>query len=120
MQATRRQTPFPDLSGEADVCGMLSTLCLYDNWLGPYHPQTLYLLAQAGRACWQAGFCDYARPLLERAVRDMGRYLAPDTELRRRALSDLGDLLAAVGDYERSNAIRNELLRLESSIAILQ
>jgi hypothetical protein len=106
------------ITGEADLQGMLSILCLYDNWLGPYHPQTLRLLAQAGSACWQAGFCDYARPLLERAVRDMGRYLVQDTELRVRALSDLGDLLASVGEYERSAALRTELARLEKHSSI--
>lgn len=105
-------------TGDADVRGMLSTLCFYDNWLGPYHPQTLKLLAQTGRACWQAGFCDYARPLLERAVRDIGRFLPQDSELRLRALSDLGDLLASMGDYEGSEALRTELARSERRSSI--
>jgi hypothetical protein len=108
------------ITGEADLQGMLSTLCLYDNWLGPYHPQTLRLLAQAGSACWRAGFCDYARPLLERAVRDIGRYLLQDTELQVNALSDLGDLLASVGEYERSAALRAELAQLAKRASVVQ
>jgi hypothetical protein len=61
-----------------ELPSMLATLCSYECFLGPYHPQTLRLLAQVAIAHGQAGESGYARMLLERAVRDLGRYLARD------------------------------------------
>jgi hypothetical protein len=43
-------------------------------------------------ALWQAGE-PQARPLLERAIRDLGRHLGTDRELRLRAIAALRDLL---------------------------
>ena len=49
----------------ADLPSMLATLYSYESWLGPYHPQTLRLMAQVAIGYWQAGEAAYARPLLE-------------------------------------------------------
>lgn len=105
---------------QAELPGMLATLCFYDNWLGPCHPQTLRLTVMVADACWQAGLFDYARPLLERAVRDIGRYLGPDHDLRLRAMAALHDLHAAQGDYEEAGTLQTELLRHKRRTTVLQ
>ena len=93
-----------------DLPSMLSTLCSYENLFGPYHPCTLRLTAEAGLAFWHYGECAYARPLLERAIRDLGRFLGREHEARLRAIVGLRDLLLNEGDYERAQAIQAELL----------
>ena len=75
-----------------ELPSMLATLCSYENCFGPYHPQTLRLMTMVALALWQAGE-PQARPLLERAIRDLGRHLETDRELRLRAIAALRDLL---------------------------
>ena len=88
---------------------MLATLCQYESMLGPYHPQTLCLLTQVAGAYLQEGKWHYARPLLERAVRDTGKYLGHAHDLRLRAIAGLRDLAAAQGEYDRAEALEAEL-----------
>jgi len=95
------------------IPGMLATLCSYEAWLGPYHPQTLSLLTQVGIAYWQAGDARAALPVLEGAVRDLGGHLRPDHELRMQALAALRDLLMATRDWDRAAAVQSELLRCQ-------
>jgi hypothetical protein len=97
----------------AELPSMLATLCSYECFLGPYHPQTLGLMAQVAIAHWQAGENQRARILLERAVRDLGRYLDRAHDLRLRALSSLRDLLLAQSDYERAGAVQAEILECQ-------
>jgi eukaryotic-like serine/threonine-protein kinase len=97
----------------AEFPGMLATLCSYEQCFGPYHPQTLSLTAQLAIAFWRAGETGYARPLLERSVRDLGRYLGREQELRVQALAALRDLLLAKGDYGRAGAIQSEILECQ-------
>jgi hypothetical protein len=92
---------------------MLATLCWYESWLGPYHPQTLRLMAQVAIAYWQAGEAGHARPLLERAIRDLRRYGGPDQDLRLRAMAVLRDLFVAQRDFERAGAAQRELLECQ-------
>ena len=94
----------------AELPSMLATLCSYECLLGPYHPQTLGLMAHVAIAHWQAGENHRARILLERAVRDLGRYLGRDHDLRLGALATLRDLLLDQRDYERAGAIQAEIL----------
>jgi tetratricopeptide repeat protein len=94
--------------------GMLATLCSYESLFGPYHPQTLCLMTQVANAYSQAGEFDCARPLLERAVRDVGRYLGRDHDLRLRAIVTLRDLFIAQRDYERAGVVQNELLECQT------
>jgi hypothetical protein len=89
---------------------MLATLCSYENWFGPYHPQTLHLMAEVGIACWHAGEPLYARPLLERAVRDLGRHLGADHDLRLRVLATLRDLFLGESDSERAASVQKEIV----------
>lgn len=96
-----------------DLPSMLSTLCSYENLFGPYHPQTLHLMVGAGLAFWHYGECTYARPLLERAVRDLGRHLGREHEARLSAITALRDLLLSLGDYERAQAAQMELLECQ-------
>ena len=74
---------------------MVATLCWYDSFFGPYHPQTLCLMAQVAFAYWQVGEPDHARPMLERAVKDLGRFLGREDGIRLRAIATLRDLLVA-------------------------
>ncbi len=92
---------------------MVATLCSYESWFGPYHPQTLCLMTQVAIAYWQAGE-PQARPLLERVVWDLGRHLGADHALRLRALAALGDLLVAERDFERSASVQRELLECQT------
>jgi len=96
-----------------ELPGMLATLCSYEGWLGPYHPQTLCLMAQVANAYWQAGQLDHARPLLERVARDVNRSLGRDHDLRLRAIATLRDLFVAQRDYERAGAAQSELLECQ-------
>jgi hypothetical protein len=98
---------------QTELPGMLATLCSYENLFGPYHPQTLRLMAEIANAYWQAGELGHARPLLERAVRDLGRHLGTGHDLRLRALAALRDLFVAQGDYERAGAAQRELLECQ-------
>jgi hypothetical protein len=98
----------------AALPSMLATLCSYENLFGPYHPQTLGLTVQVANAFWQTGEPDHARPLLERVVRDVGRYLAWDHDLRLRAMATLKDLLVSQQDYERARVVQRELLECQT------
>jgi hypothetical protein len=94
----------------ADLPSMLATLCSYEGLFGPYAPQTLCLMAQVGNACSQAGEFEYARYLLEKVVRDVGRYLGQDHNLRLRAIAALRDIFVAQRDYKRAGMILEQLL----------
>jgi hypothetical protein len=100
-------------SDQNELPGMLATLCSYENFFGPYHPQTLLLMVEVANACRQAGELSYARPLLERAVRDLGRFLGTEQVLRLRAIAALRDLFIAQRDYERAGASQRELLEYQ-------
>jgi hypothetical protein len=97
----------------AELASMLATLCSYENGFGPYHPQTLCLMVQVASAYWQAGEPGRARPLLERVVRDLGRFLDRDHDLRLRALATLRDLLVAQRDFGRAASVQTELLECQ-------
>jgi hypothetical protein len=93
---------------------MLATLCSYESRFGPYHPQTLCLMTRLGAAYWQAGEPRRARPLLERAVRDLGRHLGESHDLRLRALATLRDLFVAQGEYSRAASIQKEVFECQA------
>jgi hypothetical protein len=97
----------------SELPSMLATLCSYESWLGPYYFQTLRLMAQVAVGYWQAGEPGRARSLLERVVRDVGRYLGRDHDLRLGAIAALRDILAAQHDYERAGAVQRELLECQ-------
>ena len=107
------QTPGMCRIERNDLPSMLSTLCSYENLFGPYHPHTLRLMTEAGLAFWHFGECEYARPLLERAVRDLGRYLGREHEARLRAITALRDLLLSQGNYEQAREIQIELFECQ-------
>lgn len=88
---------------------MLATLSSYEDLFGPYHPNTLRLLTEAGVACWRCRETEYARRLLERAVGDIGRHLSLEHEARVRALATLRHLLVEQCDYERAGVVQREL-----------
>jgi hypothetical protein len=96
-----------------ELPGMLATLASYEGLFGPHDPQTLRLLAHIAVACLQIGETAYARLLLERAVRDMGRYLARDHELRIGTIEALRTLLIAQQEYGRAALVHKELLECQ-------
>jgi hypothetical protein len=98
------------MAAVTEIPGMLATLCCWENWLGPYHPNTLRLSVELGIALWQGGDPARARPLLERAVRDLGRCLGRDHKLRLQALAALYDVLTEQLEYTAAEAVRHELL----------
>ncbi len=92
-----------------DLPSMLATLCSYEDRFGRYHSQTLILMTQLGVAYWQAGQFDRARPLLERAARDLARNFGRECDARLQALTALQDLYSTECDFDRAEAIRREL-----------
>ena len=97
----------------AELPSMLATLCYYDSQFGPYHPHTLRLMGQVADAYWQAGELDRARPLLQRVIKDVGRCLSRDHELRLKAIASLRDLLVVQGDHDSAAAVQRELLECQ-------
>ena len=93
---------------------MLATLCWYENWLGPYHPRTLSLMAQVGDVsrkrknlrlparCWSA------------SSRDGDRHLGRAHELRLEAMTALRDLLLAMNEFESAVRIQGEILECQA------
>jgi hypothetical protein len=92
------------------IPAMLATLCSYECQFGPYHPQTLGLMTNVAIAYWEAGEIPYARPMLERAVMDLGRHVGRNHDLRLRAIATLKDILLAQRDYNGAVAVEKELL----------
>ena len=94
----------------AEIPSMVATLCSYESLLGPYHPQTLTLMTEVVVACWHQGELSIARHLLERAIRDLGRNLGRDHDLRLRALAAMRDLLLRQSDYGQAGAYQRGVL----------
>jgi hypothetical protein len=104
----RQKSPNP-----GELSSMLATLCSYEERFGPHHPQTLILMTQLGVAYSLAGQPDRARVLLERAVRDLARYIGPDCDARLQAMTALRDLYSAECGFERAGAIHREDINCE-------
>jgi hypothetical protein len=82
----------------SDLPAMRATLCSYENWFGPYHPNTLRMLVEAGVAHAEHGELGTARRLFEHAIRDLGRTLGWEHDLRLRAMGALREVCARQGD----------------------
>lgn len=108
------ETLAPQAAPPAELASMLATLCWYENWLGPYHPRTLSLMAQVGDVCSKAQEFAIARPLLERVVRDGDRHLGRAHELRLEAMTALRDLLLAMNEFESAVRIQGEILECQA------
>jgi hypothetical protein len=96
-----------------ELPSMIATLFSYESWFGPYHPQTLRLMTEIGVACCKHGEIGPGRGLLERTIRDVGKYLGFDHELRFRALTALRDLFVRQGETENASAIQKEILQCQ-------
>ena len=53
-------------------------------------------------------------------MRDIGRHLGPNHDLRLTAMAALRDLLTAQGDYEEAVAVQNDLAAHEKRASLLQ
>jgi hypothetical protein len=71
-------------------------------------------MVEVGEALRENGERDRARPLLERAVRDLGRFLGRDHDPRLRAIASLRDLLIAEYDYQRAALFQRELMECQT------
>jgi hypothetical protein len=94
----------------SELAGMLATLCSYESFFGPFHPQTLMLTAALAAAYRQAGEANRARRLLEKVIADSARYLGPEHAARLAAIEALRDLFVGLGDVGRAAAAQRELL----------
>jgi len=100
-------------AGRDELPGMAATLYSYECLLGPYHPQTLHLMAEVALALWHHGEIAHARPMLERTAQDLRRHLGRDHDLRLRTIAALRDLLVKQGDHEKAGAAQRELLECQ-------
>jgi hypothetical protein len=98
----------------SELPAMLATLCSYENWFGPYHPQTLRLMTQVAVACWHEGAPECARAMLEKAIANLGRSLGLNHDLRLSAMVVLRDLFVSQRDYQKAAAVAKELLECQS------
>jgi hypothetical protein len=111
LSQKRPKSPTPD-----ELLSMLATLCSYEARFGPNHPYTLILTTHLGGAYWRAGRSDRARVLLERAVRDLARYVGRDCDSRLQAMVALRHLYSSECDFERADAIRRELWACQAAV----
>ena len=104
------QTAAPRRVERCELPSMIATLCSYQDFFGPHHPQTLCLMTEVGVAFWCHGELVRARCLLELAIRDLERYLGREHDVRLRAIAALRDLFIQQGEYENAEAVQKELL----------
>jgi hypothetical protein len=71
-------------------------------------------MTEAGVACWVHGELLTARGLLERAIRDLARFLGRGHELRLRSLTALRDLLVYQDELSRASAVQREIVECET------
>ncbi|HZV05354.1 MAG TPA: hypothetical protein VE999_09750 [Gemmataceae bacterium] len=90
-----------------EVSILAATLCCYEERFGPCHPITLRLMTDVAIQLRH-------RALLERAIRDVQRFLGRTHELRLRALGPLRDLLVAQRDFRGAAAAQRELVECEA------
>ena len=99
---------------QSELAGMLATLCSYENFFGPFHPQTLMLTTVLATAYGQEGEANQARRLLEKVIADAARHLGPEHAARLAAIEALRDLFIGQGDLERAAATQRELLECQT------
>jgi hypothetical protein len=88
---------------------MTATLCSYECFFGPRHPQTLALMSELAIALFRHGKLLHAQLLMERSVREIASALGREHEMRLRILATLRDLLLQQGDYGRAGAVQREI-----------
>lgn len=84
----------PEIPAPDNVESMLATLCCYEHQFGPYSPVTLRMMAEVGAAFGRTGRTSPARVLLERASRELTRFLGPDHPAAAEARAQLAWLAA--------------------------
>jgi hypothetical protein len=92
-----------------ELASMVATLCCYEERFGPYHPMTLRLMTDVAI---QLGH----RAMLERAIRDVERFLGRTHELRLRAIAALRDLLVAQQDFRGAAVFQRELSECQIAV----
>lgn len=106
----------PSSTPAAELPGMMATLCMYEGWLGPYHPNTLQMAITLAMAMGQQGELTGACCLLEKVLRDLQRLLKPDYRLRLRAVTALRDCLLQLRDPAKAAAAQRELVACQTDL----
>lgn len=96
-----------------ELDSMVATLCCYEDRFGPYHPGTLRLMIDVAVQLQLQGRTDQARGLLERAIRDVQRFLGRTHEVRLRALSELCNLLIEQKHSVAACCLQRELVECQ-------
>jgi hypothetical protein len=99
-----------DTGEETELPAMLATLGAWEDFFGPFHPQTLRLMTLVASTYRHRGDGDEARRLLEIVVTDAARHLGPEHEIRLAALGALSELFVAQRNYEKAGVLQRELL----------
>ncbi len=97
MEAAERTGP-AGLQPPDTMESMLATLCCYEQQFGPNSPVTLRLLAEVGAELGRRGETRTARVLLERASRDLTRFLGADHPAAIEARTQLAWVSATLPD----------------------
>jgi len=99
-------TPTGQRPEHQEISSMVATLCCYEERFGPYHPITLRLMTDVAIQLRH-------QALLERAIRDVQRFLGRTHELRLRGIVSLRDLLIAQQDFPGAAVLQRELLECQ-------
>jgi|GEM_PF-6086020 hypothetical protein len=93
-----------------DLPAKIATLCTYENYFGPCHPQTIQVLIVVAGAFNASGNPVRARQLLERALKDLdrGRH-DPLSDLSIQVRRRLCDLLVEQRDFAPAAAVQAQI-----------
>jgi hypothetical protein len=94
---------------ESKIPSMAATLCSYQGFFGPYHPQTLSVATLLAEELLNNGDRATGQRLLERALEDLTKHHSPHHPLRLRALEAWGLLLRQDRDWPRALPVQREL-----------
>ncbi len=97
-----------------ELSSMVATLCCYEERFGPYHPGTLRLMIDVAIQLKLQGRIEPARGLLERAIRDVQRFLTRAHESRLRAIVELRNLLIEQKDFVGACRVQQELVECQA------
>jgi hypothetical protein len=88
---------------------MIATLCSYEGFFGPHHPQTLGMAIALAEALCKSDHRELGRRLLERALADLTNRHDRFHPLRLRALELLLTLLCQERDWRRAVTVQRQL-----------
>jgi hypothetical protein len=96
-----------------ELPSMMATLCVYENWFGPFHTHTLQMMTLVAIAQAQRGAFAEACRLLERVLRDIQRLARPNHNLRLQAATTLRDCWLQQRVLLKATAAQKEVLNCQ-------